>query len=434
MSVLGDRCFSIPQLLSEDLLCHVGLSPANIELKENAGRYPCLFSYLLFFYCLLCCLITLSFGSLFVLAGVRVMNALFLRELSKTKAGGSSSAPQKSVTPAVTMGTKGDCSVAKKKKTGSCSTTAQKSSSSPTAVKKKKTGSSSSAPKRASSPPPRAKSPPPSGKQKVSADPSPSVPHHGKRKISEISVVSVSSPEGPESDEGPLFESSVHHLYTSDSAIVGRGPTQLAQKIMYQLPSEADAAFMSSLGWSDLLRRACSSVTEGMMYVGEVAERAHTARSDSCKELREVQALREQLQATIDEMKVSHAEELSESQAQLSESQIQCGELSKQKQESQRLIEDQAKEIQKLKKELKNSQAELKDTKARHVAEAFSFKEEFLKSEEFIEICGPKAFHYLGVGFEGAVGLFHAQGYPPPGAPTDFIDFESFISSLPPDS
>ncbi|XP_075479024.1 uncharacterized protein LOC142519892 [Primulina tabacum] len=405
MSVLGHRCFNIPKLLYEDLLCHAGLSPAKIKLKENAGT--------------------------------RVMNALFLRELSKTKAGGSSSAPQKSVTPAVTMGPKGDCSAAEKKKTGSCSTTAKKpasSPSSPTAAKKKKAGSSSSASKRASSPPPRAKSPPSSSKQKASTDLSPSAPQHGKRKISEISVVSVSSPKGSKPDEGPPLESAVHPLYTSDSAIVGRGPTHLAQKIMYQLPSDADAAFMSLLGWSDLLRRTCSSVTEGMMYVGDLAERANAARSDSCQELREGQALREQLQATIDEMKVSHAEELSESQAQLSESQIQCGELSKQKQESQRLIEDQAKEIQKLKKELKNSQAELKDAKARHVAEASSFKEEFLKSEEFVEICGPKAFHYLRVGFEGAVGLFKAQDYPLPGAPTDFMDLEGFISSLPPDS
>ncbi|XP_073045946.1 uncharacterized protein [Primulina eburnea] len=189
---------------------------------------------------------------------------------------------------------------------------------------------------------------------------------------------------------------------------------------------------MGSLGWSALLRRTCSSVTEGMMYVGELAERANVARSDACQELREGQALREQLLATIDEMKVSHAKELSESQARFLESQIQCDELSKQKQESQRLTEDQAKEIQKLKEELKNSQAELKDAKARHAAEASSFKEEFLKSEEFVEICGPKAFHYLGVGFEGAVGLVKAQGYPPPGAPTDFIDLEGFISSLPP--
>ncbi|XP_075507641.1 uncharacterized protein LOC142544481 [Primulina tabacum] len=315
MSVLGDRCFNIPKLLSEDLLCHAGLSPAKIKLKENAGT--------------------------------RVMNALFLRELSKTKAGGSSSAPQKSVTPAVTMGPKGDCSAAEKKKTGSCSTTAKKPASSPTAAKKKKAGSSSSASKRASSPPPRAKSPPPSGKQKASTDLSPSAPQHGKRKISEIFVVSVSSPEGSKPDEGPPLESTVHLLYTSDSAIVGRGPTHLAQKIMYQLPSDVDAAFMSSLGWSDLLRWTCSSVTKGMMYVGELAERAHAARSDSCQELRDGQALREQLQATIDEMKVSHAEEFLESQAQLSESQIQCGELSKQKHESQRLIEDQAKEIQK---------------------------------------------------------------------------------------
>ncbi|XP_075515367.1 uncharacterized protein LOC142550008 [Primulina tabacum] len=393
-----------------------------------------IFPYFLFFFCLLCYLITFLFGSLSLLAGTRVMNALFLHELSKMKAGGSSSAPQKSVTPAVTMGPKGDCSAAEKKKTGSCSTTAKKPASSPTAAKKKKAGSSSSASKRASSPPPRAKSPPPSGKQKASTDLNPSAPQHGKRKVSEISVVSVSSPEGSEPDEGPPLESAVHPLYTSDSAIVGRGPTHLAQKIMYQLPSDADAAFMSSLGWSDLLRRTCSSVTEGMMYVEELAERAHAARSDSCQELREGQALRKQLQANIDEMKVSHAEELSESQAQLSESQIQCGELSKQRQRSQRLIEDQAKEIQMLKKELKNSRAELKDAKARHVAEASSFKEEFLKSEEFVEICGPKAFHYLRVGFEGAVGLFKAQSYPPPGATTDFMDLEGFISSLPPDS
>ncbi|XP_075500570.1 uncharacterized protein LOC142539178 isoform X2 [Primulina tabacum] len=283
MSVLGDRCFNILKLLSEDLLCHAELSPAKINLKENAGT--------------------------------RVMNALFLRELSKKKAEGSSSAPQKSVIPAVTTGTKGVCSVAEKKKTDSCSTTAKRPASSPTAVKKRKAAPSSSAPKRASSPPPRAKSPPPSGKHKASTDPSPSVPHHGKRKSSEISVVSVSSPEGSESEEEPPPESGVHPLYTSDTAIVGRGPTQLVQKVMYQLPSDADAAFMGSLGWSTLLRRTCSSVTEGMMYIGELAERANAARSDACQELREGQVLREQLQAIIDEMKVSHAKELSESQA-----------------------------------------------------------------------------------------------------------------------
>ncbi|XP_073019276.1 uncharacterized protein [Primulina eburnea] len=371
MSVLGDRCFSIPQLLSEDLLCHVGLSPAKIKLKEDAGT--------------------------------RVMNALFLRELSKTKAGGSSSAPQKSITPTVTAGTKRDCSVAEKKKTGSCSTTAQKSASSPTAaVKKKKTGSSSSAPKRASSPPPRTKSPPPS--------------------------------EGSESDEEPPPASGVHPLYTSATAIVGRGPTQLAQKIMYQLPSEADATFINSLGWSDLTRRTCSSITEGMMYIGELVERANATRSTACQDLREGMALSEQLQATIDEMKATHAKELSESQARGDEFLKEKQELLKEKHELQRLTEDQAKDIQKLKTDLKDSQAELEDAKVRHAAEVSSFKEEFLKSEEFVEICGPKAFHYLGVGFEGAVGLFHAQGYPPPGAPTDFIDFESFISSLPPDS
>ncbi|XP_075474793.1 uncharacterized protein LOC142505643 [Primulina tabacum] len=255
MSVLGDRCFNIPKLLSEDLLCHAGISPAKIKLKENAGT--------------------------------RVMNALFLRELSKKKAEGSSSAPQKSLFPAVATGTKGDCSVTEKKKIDSCSTTAKRPASSPTAVKKKKTGSSSSAPKRASSPPPRAKSPRPSGKQNASTDPSPSVPHSGKRKISEISVVSVSSPERSGSDEEPPPASGVHPLYTSDTAIVGRGPTQLAQKIMYQLPSEADAAFINSLGWSDLTRRTCSSITEGMMYIGELVERANATRSTACQDLRE---------------------------------------------------------------------------------------------------------------------------------------------------
>ncbi|XP_075476052.1 uncharacterized protein LOC142517620 [Primulina tabacum] len=147
-SVLGDRCFSIPQLLSEDLLCHAGLSPAKIKLKEDAG--------------------------------FRVMNAALLREIAKKKAGSSSSASQKSVVLAVTMGTKGDCHAAEKKKTGSCSTTAKRSASSPTAVKKKAC-SSASAPKRASSPPPRAKPPPPSDKKKASTEPSPSVPQHGSQ-------------------------------------------------------------------------------------------------------------------------------------------------------------------------------------------------------------------------------------------------------------
>ncbi|XP_073271322.1 uncharacterized protein [Primulina huaijiensis] len=408
MSVLGDRCFSIPQLLSEDLMCHAGLSPAKIKLKESAG--------------------------------VRVMNAALLREVAKKKAGSSSSVPQKSVVPAATMATKGDCHVAEKKKTSSCSTTVKRPAGSPTAVKKKAC-TSSSAPKRASSPPPRAKSPPPSGKKKAPTDPSPSVSQHGKRKISDISVVSVSSPEGSESDEGPPPESAVHPLYTPDTAIVGRGPTHLAHKIMYQLPSDADSAFMSSLGWSELTRRTCSSITEGMMYAGELVERANDIRSIACQDLREGKALREQLQATIDEMKVTHAKELSESQARGDELLKEKQEFLKEKQEFQRLTDDHVKENQRLKEELKNALAEasqirrdLKDAKAQHASEASSFKEEFLKSEEFNEICAPKAFHYLEVGFEGAVDLFKSQGYPPPGAPTDFIDIEGFIASLPPDS
>ncbi|XP_075515583.1 uncharacterized protein LOC142550230 [Primulina tabacum] len=282
------------------------------------------------------------FGSLFLFACVRIMNAALLREAAKKKAGSSSSAPQKLVVPAVTMSTKGDYYVAEKKKTSSCSTTAKRPVSSPTAVKKK-AGSSSSAPKRASSPLSRTKSPPPSGKKKASTDPSPSVPKHGKRKIFEISVVSVSFPEGSWSDEGPPPESGVHPLYTPDSAIVGRGLTHLAQKIMYQLPSDTDAAFISSLGWSELTRRTCSCITEGMMYVGELVERANATRSTACQDLREGNSLREQLQVTIDEMKVTHAKELSESQAR-------GDELLKEKQEHQRRTEDHAKENQRLKK------------------------------------------------------------------------------------
>ncbi|XP_073316556.1 uncharacterized protein [Primulina huaijiensis] len=322
------------------------------------------------------------------------MNDAFLREIAKKKARSSSSAPRKSVVPAVTMGTKGDCYAADKKKTSSCSTTAKRPAGSPNAVKKKAC-SSSSAPKRAFSPPPRAKSPPPSGKKKASTDPSPSVSQHGKCKIYEISVVSISSPEGSGSDEGPPTESAVHPLYTPDSAIVGRDPTHLAQKIMYQLPSDADAAFLSSLGWSELTRRTCSSITEGLMYVGELVEHANDTRSSACQELREGKALREQLQATIDEMKVTHAKKLSESQAR-------GDEILKEKQELQRLTEDYAKENQKLKEESKNARAEaaqlrreLKDAKALHASEASAFKEEFLKSEQFNDICAPKAYHFL---------------------------------------
>ncbi|XP_075500051.1 uncharacterized protein LOC142538621 [Primulina tabacum] len=201
---------------------------------------------------------------------------------------------------------------------------------------------------------------------------------------------------------------------------------------MYQLSSDTDAAFMSSLGWSELTRRTCSSITEGMMYVGELVERANATRSTACQDLREGKALREQLQVTIDEIKVTHAKELSESQAR-------GDELLKEKQEHQQLTDDHAKENQRLKEELKNARAEaaqirrdLKDAKAQHALEVFSFKEEFLKSEEFNEIFAPKAYHFLEVGFEGAVGLFKAQGYPPSGAPTDFIDIEGFIASRPP--
>ncbi|XP_073301420.1 uncharacterized protein [Primulina huaijiensis] len=169
------------------------------------------------------------------------------------------------------------------------------------------------------------------------------------------------------------------------------------------------------------------------MYLGELVECTGVIKYSACNDLREGKALCDQLQVTIDEAKATHTKELSESQAR-------CDELLKEKQELQRLTEDRTKEIQKMKEELKNSRAEavqvhrdLKDAKAQHATEASSFKEEFLKSEEFIEICGPKAYHYLEVGFEGAIDLFKAHGYPPPGAPTAFRDIEDFITSLPPD-
>ncbi|XP_075494359.1 uncharacterized protein LOC142531958 [Primulina tabacum] len=151
---------------------------------------------------------------------------------------------------------------------GKCSTTAKKTSGSPTTAKKKKAGSSSSTQKRASSPPPQGESTPNSGQEKASADPGQSLPQKGKRKISEISVTMVSSLEAFESDDGPPTGPSIQPLCTPESVIVGRGPSHLAHRVLYQLPSHVDATFMSSLGWSVLTHRTCSSIVEGMMYLG----------------------------------------------------------------------------------------------------------------------------------------------------------------------
>ncbi|XP_075499514.1 uncharacterized protein LOC142537941 [Primulina tabacum] len=88
------------------------------------------------------------------------------------------------------------------------------------------------------------------------------------------------------------------------------------------------------------------------MNLGELVERADVIRSSACHNLREGKAFRDQLQATIDEAKTTHAKEISKSQAR-------SDDLQKEKQELQRLTEDQAKEIQKLKDELKSSRAEM---------------------------------------------------------------------------
>ncbi|XP_075477180.1 uncharacterized protein LOC142518299 [Primulina tabacum] len=180
---------------------------------------------------------------------------------------------------------------------------------------KKKACSSSFAPKRASSTPPQAESHPPSGKEKASTDPGSSVQKAGKRKISEISVSStLSTKESGSEDEHPSGPA-IHPSYTPESAIMGRGPTHIAHKLLFQLPSSADATFLGSLGWSDLSRQTYSSLTESIMYLGELVERADLIRSSACHDLREGKVLHDQLQATIDEVRETHVGELSELQA-----------------------------------------------------------------------------------------------------------------------
>ncbi|XP_073314138.1 uncharacterized protein [Primulina huaijiensis] len=162
----------------------------------------------------------------------------------------------------------------------------------------------------------------------MSTDLDPSIQQAGKRKISEISVTSTSSPEASGSNDEHPSGPTIHLSYTPESTIMGRGLTHIDQKLLFQLPSSADTTFLGSLGWSDLSRRTCSSLTKGIMYLGELVERADIIRSSACHDLREGKVLRHQLQVAIEEAKATHAKELSESQSQ-------CGELLKEKQELQ---------------------------------------------------------------------------------------------------
>lgn len=62
-----------------------------------------------------------------------------------------------------------------------------------------------------------------------------------------------------------------------------------------------------------------------------------------------------------------------------------------------------------------------------------AYKTEFLDSNEFVQICRPSSFEYFETCFNLTVDLFKENGYPPPGASSDFIDLVNVAKFLPPD-
>lgn len=100
--------------------------------------------------------------------------------------------------------------------------------------------------------------------------------------------------------------------------IVGRGPNILLKKLMFQLPSQADAESINSLGWSDLARQTFSSLTEGINVSRGLIEHADLLKS-AYHDLKEGNTLHGQLQVMLEEAKMAHAKELKESKAQSDE-------------------------------------------------------------------------------------------------------------------
>lgn len=63
--------------------------------------------------------------------------------------------------------------------------------------------------------------------------------------------------------------------------------------------------------------------------------------------------------------------------------------------------------------------------------EWWNSRKEFLRSPEFHSLLCERTGFLFDVGFIGAIRQFGRAGYPPEGAPTDFLDLDAILAEIP---
>lgn len=230
------RRFHTPTLLAEDLLSYYGLSSAKVSPKGNEGMefssvpalailpliissyiYICFFVFLFSFF-----LLTL----LFYVSANRVMNALIQKVAARKPHKGSSAGAGKG-----------------------------KAAASEVIRDEVPVVTIADVPE-----------PPPSSSRKRRAPETPR-PHGQSPSSVELGFV---QPEAvpirqvrPDSASRVLrCRSSLYDMYREDLRIIGAGPTPLGGAVLRDVVSTADAEFLQSLSWSDLLMRSHSATAE----------------------------------------------------------------------------------------------------------------------------------------------------------------------------
>ncbi|XP_073027924.1 uncharacterized protein [Primulina eburnea] len=224
--------------------------------------------------------------------------------------------------------------------------------------------------------------------------------------------------------------SGLFDMYRDDHRIIGADPSALAGALLRDVISEADAAYLQELNWSELVMRSTAASAEAAFLNAEVAFRATNLRKQSSKDARAFQATSAELEKKLADLAEALAKEKANSQRR--EDDMRQGfaaETLKLKNEL-RMVEVQ---LEASREEARSAEEKAMTAQAALAKGSEAFKEDFLKSEEFALTVAERALGFIYVGFDGAVAQFKEAGYPPEGSSADFLDAQKVVDNLPPE-
>lgn len=232
---------------------------------------------------------------------------------------------------------------------------------------------------------------------------------------SSLSEKEKNQPRETSSARSPVSPPRYPREYTAETNLFTAGPSSLGFNILHSLGSAAEQKYLDSCKLKTSTLEGCNELLRGLMRVMHGLDRTAVLRNEALSEAEEDRARLKAVSRELAEFKEIHS-------AIVDSLKAECDRMKAEVTEHKVAADSARAEAETAREELlifKAAEAERQAT--------------FLKSREFQEILGPKAFKFLTIGLQSCKDQFVEAGLVSLDTVTDLPDLDKAIASVPDD-